>query len=314
MNKWTRRYSWEEWRQLHPNLPLDEATRLYQEEREWFEQFYEELQNLYRNRITTIVNNLNNLKTDFTTILEGGKAAAASTIFTIPTSSVLTYTTPGAFTVNIPTTNPTEYPYNNVVAQVWGGGGAGQRSNVIGGTLYIAGTGGGAGAYSSKTYTISDNSNISIIVGGKGKYEDISQTFILATSSSVNVDSVSIFAGEGETLTNVPISTSPSSGGIAIGGDINVNGENGTIGTQINNPVTITIRGGKGGSSPNGGIGGIGGTIRVIGGIFSEQFSTGADNGKEPGAGGGGASFGSIASVPANGANGKVILTFSYQE
>jgi len=311
MNKWTRRYSWEEWRQLHPNLPLDEATRLYQEEREWFEQFYEELQNLYRNRITTIVNNLNNLKTDFTTILEGGKAAAASTIFTIPTSSVLTYTTPGAFTVNIPTTNPTEYPYNNVVAQVWGGGGAGQRSNVIGGTLYIAGTGGGAGAYSSKTYTISDNSNISIIVGRNGEYKDISKTFILATSSSVNVDSVSIFAGEGETLTNVPISTSPSSGGIAIGGDINVNGGNGTIGTRINNPFTITIRGGNGGSSPNGGTGGNGAITTVTGGVLIPTQKAGY--GGAPGAGGGGAAFADNSSTPANGADGKVILTFSYQ-
>jgi hypothetical protein len=45
MNRWSRRYSWEEWRQLHPEIPMDEALRLFQQESEWFEQFYEELKN-----------------------------------------------------------------------------------------------------------------------------------------------------------------------------------------------------------------------------------------------------------------------------
>lgn len=309
MNKWTRRYSWEEWRQLHPNLPLDEATRLYQEEKEWFEQFYEELQNLYRNRITTIVNNLSNLKTDFTDILEGRGTTPTSVGFTEPTSSVLTYTTPGSSTVTIPSTNPTEYSYNTVVAQVWGGGGAGQQSNIID-TLYIAGSGGGGGAFSSKTYTITNSSSISITVGRGATYIGLND-YALAGFSSVNIDTIPIVAGEGETLTSKALNNLPSSGGISTGGDTNINGIDGIIGNQIDAPVNGILKGGAGGNSPNGGVGGSGAITTVVDRLLTSTQN--AANGEEPGAGGGGAAFIGDSSTPANGANGKVILTFSYQ-
>lgn len=64
MNRWTRRYSWEEWRHLHQDLSDEDALRLFQQESEWFEQFYEELKNLYQNRIKDMVNDVNNLRED----------------------------------------------------------------------------------------------------------------------------------------------------------------------------------------------------------------------------------------------------------
>lgn len=65
MNRWTRRYSWEEWRQNHQDLSDEDALRLFQQESEWFEQFYEELKNLYQNRLKEFVEDINTLKEDF---------------------------------------------------------------------------------------------------------------------------------------------------------------------------------------------------------------------------------------------------------
>lgn len=68
MNRWTRRYSWEEWRQNHQDLSDEDALRLFQQESEWFEQFYEELKNLYQNRLKEFVEDVNTLKEDFSEI------------------------------------------------------------------------------------------------------------------------------------------------------------------------------------------------------------------------------------------------------
>jgi hypothetical protein len=68
MNRWNRRYSWEEWRQNHRDLSDEDALRLYQQESEWFEQFYEELKNLYQNRLKELVKDINVLKEDISEI------------------------------------------------------------------------------------------------------------------------------------------------------------------------------------------------------------------------------------------------------
>jgi hypothetical protein len=68
MNRWSRRYSWEEWRQNHRDLSDEDALRLYQQESEWFEQFYEELKNLYQNRLKELVKDINILKEDISEI------------------------------------------------------------------------------------------------------------------------------------------------------------------------------------------------------------------------------------------------------
>jgi len=68
MNRWSRRYSWEEWRQNHRDLSDEDALRLYQQESEWFEQFYEELKNLYQNRLKELVKDINVLKEDISEI------------------------------------------------------------------------------------------------------------------------------------------------------------------------------------------------------------------------------------------------------
>lgn len=68
MNRWTRRYNWEEWRQNHQDLSDEDALRLFQQESEWFEQFYEELKNLYQNRLKEFVEDVNTLKEDFSEI------------------------------------------------------------------------------------------------------------------------------------------------------------------------------------------------------------------------------------------------------
>jgi len=180
-----------------------------------------------------------------------------------------------------------------------GGGGSGNRyvGSINGAPTYTGGYGGGGGSYTSKAYTVTSGS-ITYTVGYRGSYGNSGQNGTAGNASSVTYDSVQIIANGGKG--GCYNSSSCGAGGIATGGDTNINGF-----------TTTTYCGGKAG-------GPIGGDWQCT--YISEGGSTfGAGTQGRSVGGGGSAATGSISCLDGsfcggrhggNGIDGRVIITF----
>ncbi|MGJ8594160.1 MAG: PKD-like domain-containing protein, partial [Aquaticitalea sp.] len=183
-------------------------------------------------------------------------------------------------------------PANAVSAtvEIWGAGGAGG-----GGTSNNnAGSGGGGGAYSARTfavlpgqiinYTIGSGGNGSTGNGGNGGNTTLSHT-ITGTNMTAN-------GGTGGTRNNNPVGV----GGTATGGTTNMSGQNG----------------GNGGGNTGGNGGNAGNTTNTGG---AGQRNDDGNPGTIPGGGGGGGEdagfFGGGDQDGGDGANGRVIITYT---
>lgn len=206
----------------------------------------------------------------------------------------ITYNNPGSYSTAIPTC------VSAAQAEAWGGGGGGggARSNV---SCQANGGGGGGGAYALKNYT--GGAVLSLSVANGGVRGENNERGYAGQSTTITSAGLTVTAGGGGGGTNhncTAIGTSGDgmggSGGIAIGGDINQNGGNGY--NYNANPAS------SGGLSPNGG----GITGQPANGNY-------AIPGNFPGGGGSGArvnAFFAQLEPGARGANGRVVVTFSF--
>ncbi|WP_027124840.1 PKD-like domain-containing protein [Gelidibacter mesophilus] len=181
-------------------------------------------------------------------------------------------------------------PANAVSAtvQIWGAGGAGGGST----TRNRGGAGGGGGAYSTRTFTVAPGQTItysvgSIANGDNGSGANGGNSTIIHTNSGTNM---AANGGQGGGGNNGSI----GSGGTATGGTTNTPGQNGIAGGSP---------GGKGGNGagPGGGNGGAG-------------YNNGnGGSGNNIGGGGGGGRTTSFFSNRSggNGANGRVVITYT---
>ena len=202
-----------------------------------------------------------------------------------------------------------------IKVEVWGGGGPGGKSGEV--LPYTdcctsGGGGGGGGGYGCKTFNVIEGNNYEIKIGIGGVQNDYGGT-TGGTSSFGLVGQPTLINATGgqpggtgsqdEDLNNLPLVLGGAGG---IGGTsnapINIPGDSGDVGQK----PTIIHRhgdGGSGGAGANGGIGGIG---------ASTYLNRSAGNGSIPGGGGGAGSSTNYPSagvgLPANGANGKVIV------
>ena len=202
-------------------------------------------------------------------------------IITEPTIRVRVYTADATYTK----------PANLIRAtiEVQAGGGNGATANGSG----IGGGGGGAGAYAKKLlYGSEIDTTEAIIVGGVSGTSSFTNngTIIQATGG------VSISGNDSE----------GSNGGVASGGDLNIDGQDGDGGGNGGD----TVRGGKGGSSF---LGEGGGAIQNSGDSSSSSSRTGK-SGKGYGSGGSGSTSGNNSNGTSQGAGrpGVVIITEEY--
>ena len=139
--------------------------------------------------------------------------------------------------------------------------------------------------------------------GGQSKF--VSQIrgspFSTVIKNFATLGSLSADGGDGAAASFSTTATL-ASGGVASGGDININGSDGG-----QRPGSTSSDGGDGGSGGLGGAGGDGGEV-----AFRGNAGSNGSNGTSPGGGGGGAASNSSASVDdgGDGADGKVVVKF----
>jgi hypothetical protein len=132
---------------------------------------------------------------------------------------------------------------------IWGAGGGGGYSTVG------AASGGGSGAYVQRTFDVSPGDVVSFSVGagGPGGAGSPAQQGQPGGATTITVNGETVTAGGGGgglngTTTNGSANSPP--GGVASGGDINLNGSPGDYGYVVYGPA---ILGGNGPAAPNGG-------------------------------------------------------------
>jgi hypothetical protein len=203
------------------------------------------------------------------------------TIVDRPPAGFTEYTSPGAYTFNVPAT------YTQIRINMTAGGGGGQ-----GGDDYGSGAGGSGGYYQNYIMGVTPGTALTVIVGGgapgtAGGY----------LSHGGNSSVAGLIATGGQT----PVNNHPSS---VFGYGGSPNGQNGTGGFVIpSGPFAGENSGGTGGSNPfgTGGAGGIGGA--------PHQDGNNGLPGTGYGAGGGG---GGNNRVGGNGANGYVKIEWGF--
>ena len=206
--------------------------------------------------------------------------------------------------------------------EMWGAGGGGAGTQNVSQTTYYAQNGAAGGAYVKKTYRIEnvrtadslvfdvgaggdgvDGGSNTIPFGGKSKF--VSQIRGSGISTVIRyfaaLGSLSADGGDGAAASFSTTATL-ASGGVASGGDININGSDGG-----QRPGSTSSDGGDGGNGANGGAGGAGGGV-----ADGRNPGSNGSNGTFPGGGGGGAASNSVASVDngGDGADGKVVVKF----
>ncbi|MFZ2898921.1 MAG: T9SS type A sorting domain-containing protein [Saprospiraceae bacterium] len=203
--------------------------------------------------------------------------------------SPATYNSSGTFTVPAGVTSLT--------AECWGGGGGGRNG--------IGGEGGGGGGAYARSLINSPNASYTVTVGAGGG------PGTAGGNSSFGTAVIALGGGSGTGDTGAP-------GGSGVGstGDVKFSGGNG--GDAYNNFFGTLTRGGGGGgsafSNSNGGnggqpAGGLGFGNGGKGGEGLNQGGTAAENGFEPGGGGGGRS--TLFPTAGSGAAGRVIITWT---
>ena len=181
-----------------------------------------------------------------------------------------------------------------------GGGGAGSWYQYIGNSLphyYGPGKGGGGGAYSSKLYTVAPGFNfISYTVGLRGAWGNFFLYGSYGGNSYVLYNSALITAGGGAggCTGNSTVCNVGSAGGVATGGDTNINGSS----TSASN------------SCGGAGAGPLGGNAQCL------NADNNGYNGNSTGGGGAGSNISGASNTyfgerrGGNGANGRVIITW----
>ena len=184
-------------------------------------------------------------------------------------------------------------PANAVSAtvQIWGAGGAG------GGSSYsnYEGSGGGGGGYSTRTLAVTSGQTINYTVGGGGNGntgdgQNGGNTTLTHGASGTNMIAR---GGGGGNSNNNSNTTGGGAGGTANGGTTNTSGQNGLP----NNGNGTGGNGGDGANAPNTGGNG-------------NSNNNGGD-GSVPGGGGGGGERWYYNVSGGNGANGRVIITYT---
>ena len=236
------------------------------------------------------------------------------------------FSTPGTFTYT-PTSGMTQ-----CYVECVGGGGAsgslnstGWNSGNVGTTTF--GFGGGGGAYSAKLFTattIGSSQSLTIGAGGVSPTGVISNGWNSGGDGGDTLFGSFITAGGGSGSSGLTTSSPSVVGlygapGVATGGDININGEYGTVANNVSIAVDNTFlqtSTGKGGNSGmNMGTGGASLWYGLAGSGVTIDFSSSGNIGSGYGAGAGGANFfGSNFMLGdnaygANGTNGLVIIT-----
>ena len=341
---WDRRYTWPEWRSKHRNSILTEsdAQQLYKAEHQMYDLYEQELIQLRERRVTDYIQDLDLQQSTIQQILNYGGVLGPGALGQLPESqrnnigggNIRTFNTPGTYSVTIPTVPSAYKSYNQVIVEAVGGGGVGTRGKAPSNSIWI-GAGGGGGAYSKKAYLITSNSSISVTVGAGSSTHEVN-----GGDSTATVDGVTITAGGGKSLVinnedgnGDPITSTeirgPALGGVASGGDINTNGNDGEEGYFVahNNQVIVGPPDGYGdggaGAGPFGGTGGITSKYKTIiggqpdnGGGYTNEYAK-ATNGQQPGGGGGGGGsrnglYYTYPLTPGNGGDGRVVVTFGY--
>lgn len=196
------------------------------------------------------------------------------------------FSTPGTTTFSVPSGITKAY------VQVQAGGGAGGGAN-NGGSAF----GGGGGGYSEEIVDLTGTSTVQVFVGsgGAGVSNGIGGAGTWSTfgtngfylSASGGAGGVQSNNGNGNT---VP-------GGVGSGGDLNIQGQGGSSGSQLSGGIW----GGMGGSSH---LGGGGGSVTASSGNSANNGSAGGNYG---GGGGGSATIGT-AGVSTGGAGGQGVV------
>jgi hypothetical protein len=204
----------------------------------------------------------------------------------------------------------------SITVKAWGGGGGGAGTYTPG--TDDGGGGGGGGGFRGGTLIVSPGNNISITVGtgGTGGGDDQAGGNGGSSSATHTSGSITAYGGSGGTTGSGSGGIGGTGGGGAFTGSVNSqvswNGGGGANGTSDNgggggggagdsqNGVTATSTSGGSGGSANGGNGGAGSTSDAAGGI-----------GLIYGGGGGGASDNGP-STGGKGADGQVIITWTY--
>lgn len=213
-----------------------------------------------------------------------------------------TFNTPGA------NSWPCPAGVSSVQVEVWGAGGPGVKGDGDRG-----GAGGGGGGYAKKNAFVS-------VAGTSYTYhvgDHSANTNSVWDTATANAPSA--VGGTGGTAAAGGNPGSPGAGGSGAGGDVNTSGGSG--GTSLTSGDGGGGGGGSGGSSGNGnngengsaGAGGNGGSALADGGAGGNGSYSGvaSDPGTAPGGGGGG-SFDSSGASTTPGADGQIVLTYSY--
>jgi hypothetical protein len=220
------------------------------------------------------------------------------------------YKTP---TVQVLTSNSTyTLPWDalRVVVEVVGGGGGGGGADSDGGSGFAGGGGGGGGGYARETIRadlLAPTETASIGAAGTAGSGTGGTTGGTGGTSSLG-SLLSATGGVGGTGTGVAAGVNAiqagGAGGAGSGGEVNCEGQDGTFGVGISNPVTI---GGHGGSSVLGG----GGAPAAVG--ASVTAAAGSAGNPYGGGGGGAANANTTSGQPGGaGAIGVVIVSEFY--
>ena len=231
-------------------------------------------------------------------------------------TSPLIFATSGPYTFKVPA------GVTSIKVECWGGGGSSGNN-----TTGRAKGGGGGGAFTGGILTVLPGSTLSIVVGSRGRYNNIATATDDGGQSSVGII-VAKGGLRGSIGANLPtnggaggiVSTNPNPGIISAfisyaggnGGNGYVAGDNGGGGGGGESASSTGI-GNPGGNGTNTGIGGAGGSGNPGGGdggrgASNQNNSKNSDNGHSPGGGGGGRADDHGSDT--DGADGKVIITW----
>jgi len=72
MLKWKRKYEWDEWRELNPDLPDHLAEKQYLEERQSWDNFVDELRKLFQIRRDELRQTVEEVKEEFEQYMDEG--------------------------------------------------------------------------------------------------------------------------------------------------------------------------------------------------------------------------------------------------
>lgn len=188
----------------------------------------------------------------------------------IPVGGSFSSDTPGSGNFSVP------LGVTSINIKIWGAGASGARGT-------FGASGGGAGAYCEKNnVSVTPGQNIPYTIGLRGLFPD---TYISVGNSGGATTILELYAGggnRGKYIGYDGFTPAVSSGGTAIGGDINISGGDSSANWHEYS---------QGGQSPYGGAGGLSGF-----------------DGEHPGGGGGGSPSSPVSL--GNGANGRLVITW----